>query len=175
MVWGDQALPEEGTGLFTEHFPVEYEPGRCLCYPPTDMQGQEVFLPWVTVAGTGGSCPRGQPFLPFVRREGLVGAGIDQPLVESLILLVRRSGRAGEKGFEVVKGKSRADNQDILMAQRSQGLADGDVSYRVEAGEQRQLDAGNVRMRVHDFQRYKEAMIKTPPLIQTRLQTASLQ
>jgi len=66
------------------------------------------------------------------------------------------------KRLHVVERESGSDYQDILLYELAQRFAEGEMRGRVETPQQRKLKRRDIGLRVHQFQRDKQAMIKSP-------------
>lgn len=75
-----------------------------------------MLFPGMAIARKRGLIPMDQSGFTFLRRELWIGAGIDQPVLESFIFGIERMGGLRKKRFEVVKGKTGADDQYVFLS-----------------------------------------------------------
>ncbi len=114
------------------------------------MHWQQMLLPRVAIAGGWRLLPIDQALLTL----GLgnrTGGNVDQPVLESVIGRVGRAGAPLGKCAHIMEGESGPDHQDLLVLQSAERFAEGDMRGRVQPAQQRELERGNIRLRVHQF------------------------
>mmetsp|Transcript_74598 Transcript_74598/g.155546 ORF Transcript_74598/g.155546 Transcript_74598/m.155546 type:complete len:234 (-) Transcript_74598:6-707(-) len=76
---------------------------------------------------------------------------------------------------EVMEGSSRAQDEDALLAQRRQGLADRDVLLRILVGEHGDRNYGNLCLRKHAHQRHEDSVVPSSLSVHFHLDVCLLQ
>ena len=82
-------LPQKGHSLLSHDFILKNGFGRPIAgHASTDMEGQQVLFPGMTVTGMGCLLPVDKSFPALIRAYVRSSAGLDQPLLEGMIFRV---------------------------------------------------------------------------------------
>lgn len=142
-----------------------FQAGRCGI-PVANVERQQMLLPGMAMARERRVFPIDEPLRPLRLPHVRVATGIEQPGFKPFIHRPGAVRLRREECPHVVEREAGADDEQRSIVRALQGPPHPDVFGRIEAFQQGQLDTGNVRARIHDFQRDEQAVIESSFAVQ---------